>query len=95
MASDKILPSAGHVDGWCVVDLVCRGCNPATAVAIMAALGRAMADTAAELVVGGEGGEDKTMGGGGGGIEGWIIIIVVVDLDGGGVKCNGDNNDHR
>ena len=81
MASDKILPSAGRLDGWCVVDLVCRGCNPATAVAIMAALGRAMADTAAELVVGGEGGEDMTIGMGGG-IEGRIIVVVAVDVDG-------------
>ena len=55
-ASEEILPCNGRMDNRCVANLVCRGCNPVTAVAIMAALGRAAADTVADAAGDGKGG---------------------------------------
>jgi hypothetical protein len=97
--SDEILPYNGCIcmDDRCVVNLVCRGYNLATAVAIMAALGRAVADAMAELAGGGEGGGDTTTGVEGGGIEGRIILVVVVKVDGNGSRVEGNkvNNGHQ
>ncbi len=59
---DKVL--AGHVDEGCIANLMHGGCDPAAAVAIAADLGRAAADAAVELVVGGKGGRGTTTGGG-------------------------------
>ena len=44
--SVKILPCTGRVDDGCVADLVYRGCSLTAAVAIVAVLGRAAANTA-------------------------------------------------
>ena len=92
--SDKILPSTGCVDDGCVSNLVCRGCNPAAAVAIVVALGRAVADAVAdavvELVGGGERGGDTTTGGRGWGIEGRVIIVVLINVDNDGSRVKGD-----
>jgi hypothetical protein len=43
-ASDEVLPCASRMDDGCVANLVHGGCDPATAAAIMADLGRAAAD---------------------------------------------------
>ncbi len=61
-AADEVL--AGCIDDGCGANLVHGGCNPAAAAAIVANLGWAAADVAAELAVGGKGGGGTTMGGG-------------------------------
>jgi hypothetical protein len=67
--------------GRCIASLVRGWCNLAAAVAILADLGQAMVDAAAELAGGGKGGGGTTTGGRGGGIKGGQRIIGVVDLD--------------
>jgi hypothetical protein len=52
------------MDDGCIANLVRGGCDPAIAAAIVADMGRAAADAAAELAAGGKGGEGMTTRGG-------------------------------
>jgi hypothetical protein len=52
------------VDDGCIVNLVHGGCDPAAAAAIVANLGWVAVDAAAELALGGKGGEGTTTEGG-------------------------------
>ncbi len=56
MVVDKVLPWASHVDDGCISNLVRGGCDLAETEAIVADLGKVVADAAAELAVSGKGG---------------------------------------
>ena len=64
------------MDGGCVANLVCRGCDLAASVAIVVALGRAAVD-AVELAGGGKGGGTRQQEGGGEGVsKDWSLSLL-------------------